>query len=98
MTRKSKIVLTDDELREIFALFSSPTDYERQQAYDKTEAHYYEREDLSREYSLTQERREFAEDAFRAILYFLHRRGFKLLKNGEEFDLAASSGYSVQSQ
>jgi hypothetical protein len=69
MTGKSTIILTDDELREIFALFSSPTDYERQQVYDKTETHFYEREDLSREYTLTQERREFAEDAWRAISY-----------------------------
>lgn len=91
---KSKIILTDDELREIFALFSSPTDYERQQVYDKTETHSYKREDLSREYTLTQERREFADDAWRAILYFLHRRGFRLTKNGEEYDLVASSGYS----
>jgi hypothetical protein len=98
MTGKSTIILTDDELREIFALFSSPTDYERQQAYDKTETHFYEREDLSREYTLTQERREFAEDAWRAISYFLYRRGFRLTRNGEEFDLAASSGYAVQPQ
>jgi hypothetical protein len=96
MAEKSTIILTDDELREIFALFSSPTDYERQQVYDQTQTHFHEREDLSREYTLTQERREFTEDAWRAISYFLYRRGFRLTKNGEEFDLAASSGYSTE--
>jgi hypothetical protein len=96
MTQKLTINLTDDELREIFALFSSPTDYERQQAYDETNAHFYEREDLSREYTLTQERREFAEDAWRAVMFFLHRRDFRLTKNGEEYDPAASSGYSAE--
>jgi hypothetical protein len=96
MNGKSTITLTDDELREIFALFSSPTDYERQQVYDRTETHFCGGEDLSREYTLTQERREFAEDAWRAVSYFLHRRGFRLTKNNEEFDLASSSGYSVQ--
>lgn len=95
MNAKLTIALTDDELREIFALFSSATDYEREQAYGQTETNFYKREDLRREYTLTQERREFAEDAWRAVLYFLHRRGFRLTKNGEEYDLVASSGYSA---
>jgi hypothetical protein len=92
MTTRSKIVLTDEDLREIFALFSIPTDYERQQVYDEGGLHYYRREDLSSEYSLTQEKQEFAEDAWRAVTYFLHRKGFVLTKEGTEYDLAASSG------
>jgi len=95
MTKRSRIILADDDLREVFALFSSPTDYEKQQVYDAAGPHFYRREDLSCEYSLTQEKREFAEDAWRAVIYFLHQKGFTLTKAGEEYDVAASSGYST---
>ena len=98
MTRKSKYVLSKEDLREIFALFSSTTDYEKEQIYDQAGLHFYGREDLTSEYSLTQEKQEFAEDAWRAVAFFLHRKGFALTKNGDEYDLAASSGYSPGSQ
>ena len=97
MTIRPKFTPSDEDLREIFALFSSPTDYERKQIYDSTEHNFFGREDLMSEYSLTQEKREFAEDAWRSVLYFLNRRGFILARGGVEYDLAASSGYSTQS-
>ena len=97
MTGRPKLVPTDQDLREIFALFSSPTDYERQQVYDETNAHFYGLEDLLSEYTLTQEKREFAEDAWRGVIHFLSRNGFVLSKNGKEYDLAASSGYDIKS-
>jgi len=91
--RTGKLVPTDQQLQEIFAVFSSPTGYERDQVYDQSSPHFYGREDLLQEYSLTQEKREFAEDAWRAVIYTLSRHGFVLRKDDIEFDLAASSGY-----
>jgi hypothetical protein len=93
MTADAKVVLGDDDLRELFAIFSSPTDDELHQVFDPSHSNFYKREDLDAEYSLTQERREFADDAWRAVTYFLHRKGFTLYRNGVQFDLAASSGY-----
>jgi hypothetical protein len=92
MTR-SKLVPNDEDLQEIFALFSSPSDEELRQVYDHANPHFHKLEDLQEEYALTQEKREFAEDAWRAIMFFLHKRGFRLTKEGIEFDLNASSGY-----
>ena len=92
MTGKSKVTLSEEDLRELFALFSSPTDEELRQVLNPSHANFYKLENLEAEYTLTQERREFAEDAWRAVAYFLHRKGF--YRNGVEFDLGASSGYS----
>jgi hypothetical protein len=90
---KSKLVPDDGDLQEIFALFSSPSDDELRQVYDHANPHFYKLEDLQQEYNLTQEKREFAEDAWRAVMFFLHQRGFTLTKGGTEYDLGASSGY-----
>ena len=94
MNLRPKLMPSDEDLREIFALFSSPTDEERRNVYEPSNPHYFALEDLAKEYDLTQERREFADDAWRAVTYFLHRRGFTLSKNDIEYDLLASSGYS----
>jgi hypothetical protein len=94
MTGKSRVALSEEDLRELFALFSSPTDDELRQVLDPAHTNFYNLENLEAEYTLTQERREFAEDAWRAVTYFLHRKGFNLYRNGIEFDLGASSGYS----
>jgi hypothetical protein len=77
-----KVVPNDDELRE-----------QRKQIYDDKEPNHYRREDLAEEYALTQGKREFAEDAWRAVIYFLHRKGFTLLRDGVEYDLLGSPGY-----
>ena len=98
MTARVKLAPSDEELREIFALFSSPTDDERQSVYEPSNRLYFKLEDLEQEYNLTQEKREFAYDAWRAVTYFLHRRGFRLTQNGVEYDLLASSGYSSTPQ
>jgi hypothetical protein len=91
-----KISLTDDELKELFALFSSPTEYELKQIYNKQEGNFYQSEDLSEEYVLTQEKREFSKDAWRAVTYFLYRKGFTLVREGIKYDLLASSGYDSE--
>jgi hypothetical protein len=94
MARIARVLLSDEDMQELFALFSSPTDDELHQVFDPSHTNFYKLENLDTEYSLTQERREFAEDAWRAVTYFLHRKGFKLYKNEIEFDLCASSGYA----
>jgi hypothetical protein len=94
MTDKARVTLSDEDLRELFALFSSPTDDELRQVLNPSHTNFYKLENLEAEYTLTQERREFALDAWRAVTYFLHRKGFNLYRNGVEFDLGASSGYS----
>lgn len=86
--KENILILTEEDLKEIFSLFCSPTLYEKQQIYDSNSLHYYPNIDLSEEYSLCQDKKEFVYDAWRAILYFLHSRGFKLSKNGLLIDLA----------
>lgn len=83
----------DEELKEIFALFTSPTLSERQEAYNPSSAHYFLNENLQDEYELTEEKREYALDAWRAVMYFLHRNGFKLYKDGEETNLEDAAGF-----
>lgn len=94
MTGKAKVTPSEEDLRELFALFSSPTEDELHQVLNPSHNNFYKLENLEAEYTVTQERREFAEDAWRAVTYFLHRKGFNLCRNGVEFDLGASSGYS----
>jgi hypothetical protein len=74
---------SDDDLREIFALFTSCTKQERGQVYDVRNEHYFLNVDLSEEYELTEPKKEYALDAWRAVLFFLSRRGFSLSKGGE---------------
>jgi hypothetical protein len=95
MASKARVTLTDEDLRELFAFFSSPTDEELHRVLNPSHANFYKQENLGAEYTLTQERREFAVDAWRAVTYFLHRNGFSLHREGTEFDLLAASEYSV---
>ena len=73
MKSLAPITLRQADLQEIFALFSSPADEERAQAYDKQSDFYFEKNDLTAEYSLNEERKEFAVDAWRAVTYYLYR-------------------------
>ncbi len=87
------MTLQEEDLKHIFALFTSPTLSERRQVYDPDSAHYYVNENLQDEYELTEEKREYALDAWRAVIYFLHRKGFKLSKDGQEVNLADAAGF-----
>jgi len=49
------IDLFEDDLKEIFALFSSATKFEKLQVYDEQNEHYFHNVPLSEEYSLTEE-------------------------------------------
>ncbi|MCB9097893.1 MAG: hypothetical protein H6632_00010 [Anaerolineales bacterium] len=77
-----KIILSD------FGLFSSPTKYEKGQVYDESNDHYYEKANLEEEYELTQSKKEFVIDSWRATLYFLYSKGYNLTKNGEIINLS----------
>lgn len=82
------IALTEDDLKEIFSLFTSSTKYERDQVYDKNSGHHFLDIESLDEYSLTEEKREYALDAWRAIIYFLHSRGYSLNKDDWRSDLS----------
>lgn len=87
-TDRNGIALTDNDLKEIFSLLTSSTKDEKVQTYQRGGSHYYESENLSEEYSLTQEKREFALDAWRAVISVLQARGFTLTtKDGKKLDL-----------
>ena len=82
MTDESRVLkFTESDLRELFALFSSPAVEERAQVYDPKSPHYHEKVDLSEEYELVQEKREYAYDSIRAVIWFLHSRGYSLYKD-----------------
>ncbi len=85
---KDKITLDDNDLKEIFGLYSSVTQYEKTQIYTQDSGHYFLDEDLSEEYPLTGDKREYALDAWRAVMFFLYSKGFALIKDGKELDLS----------
>lgn len=94
MSTTLTVVLSEENLQEIFALFSSATNEEKDMVYDPSHRLFFKNERLDEEYHLTQEKREFAIDAWRAVTYFLYRQGYKISKGGGECDLASSSQYS----
>ncbi len=83
-----EIEFSEDDLKEVFGLFSSPTEHELQQTYDPNSEHYFKRIVPLEEYDLSQDRREFALDAVRATITFLHRHGYQIEKDGQVFGLA----------
>ena len=88
---ESGIVLSEDDLKEIFALFTSATKFGKLQVYDEQGDHYFRKVQLSEEYSLTEETREFALDAWRAVISFLNTNGFSLNKEGRIVRLSFSN-------
>lgn len=88
MIMESEFITNENALKEIFSLFCSVSRYERKQIYDSSDYLYFMNTDLSEEYSLTEETREFSFDALRAVLFFLHSRGFELSKDGDTLDLS----------
>ncbi len=80
--------LSDDDLREIFGLFTSCSKFEKGQTYDEASEHFFGGVDLAEEYELTEPKREYALDAWRAVMYFLHRKGYAIEKDGWRVDLS----------
>ncbi|MFH1732190.1 MAG: hypothetical protein ABIF82_11160 [Planctomycetota bacterium] len=79
--------LSDNDLRGLFSLFTSVAKEERDQIYDDRTGHHFPRVDLSEEYELTEPKKEYALDAWRAVLYFLYRRGYALYKDDRALGL-----------
>ena len=77
-----KLNISDNDLKEIFALFTSVSTYELKQIYDPGHYLYFKNEDLDKEYELTEERRQYSLDSLRAVLYWLNKKGFTLVKGG----------------
>jgi hypothetical protein len=77
------IEFSERDFKEVFSLFTSSTAQELHQIDDPTNEHHFERVDLMEEYELSYDKREFAIDALRAVLAFLHRHGYQLEKDGE---------------
>lgn len=82
------IQLSNEALKEIFALFSSPGKYEYEQIYKESKRLYYLKGNLNEEYSLTEEKKEYALDAWRAVILFLYRHGYQLKKGDQVIDLS----------
>jgi len=87
------ITLSEDDLKEIFSLFTSSTRYERDQVYDRHSGHHFSDVKPLEEYTLTEEKREYALDAWRAVIYFLHSKGYSLCQDSERRDLSFIDDY-----
>ena len=87
-TSDEAIALSEDDLKEIFSLFTSSTKYERDQVYDQHSAHHFLEVKPFEEYTLTEEKREYALDAWRSVIYFLHSKNYSLWRDGKRSDLS----------
>jgi hypothetical protein len=87
---KGRIILNDEDLKELFSLFSSPSKYEKEQIYTENNRHYFRNLELLEEGQLFLPNREVAIDAWRAVLFFLHSKGYDLIKDGKVLDLSFS--------
>ena len=94
-TSNEAIALSEDDLKEIFSLFTSSTKYERDQVYDKNSGQHFSEIKPLDEYTLTEEKREYALDAWRAVVYFLHSKGYSLCQDGERRDLSFIDDYFI---
>jgi hypothetical protein len=81
------IEFSERDFKEVFSLFTSATAHELNQIGDPANDHYFDRVDLTEQYELCFEKREFAIDALRAVLAFLHRHGYRLEENGNILSL-----------
>src|SRR5215469_16168609 len=88
--------VSDGDLKEIFALLTSSAKYERDQIYNVNSIHCFRNEDLAAEYSPSLDKREFAVDAWRAVLYFLHKHGFSAYKDGVVYDLSFTDAFFAE--
>lgn len=86
---------SDSDLKEIFALFQTVTNYELEQIYHEDTVHHYEKINLEEEYELNQEKREFVFDSLRSVLFFLDKKGYGLIerKTKKIVDLSFSHNY-----
>lgn len=79
--------LQENDYKELFELFSSLTKYELEKIYDKKSDKYFKNTDLNDEYELAESKIAFSQDCWRAVIYFLYKRGFRLIRGKEITDL-----------
>lgn len=89
------ILLSEDDLKEIFRLFTTLANDELKLAYSEDHPFFFKRVNLDEEYELCEEKREFAFDAWRAVIYFLYAKGYVLSKGEEIIDLSFSKSLFV---
>ncbi len=85
---KQPIELREDDLKEIFALYTSCSRYEYDEVFDEASSNYYLRENLRDEYELGGDKGDYALDSWRSALLFLSRRGYSLMRGDEIIDLS----------
>lgn len=88
--------LSEDSLKEIFALSSSSTDYEVELAYDPRNEDFWQKENLDEAYKQSQEKREYVYDSLRGVLGWLSRHGYQIVHEGKEVDMSKILGVLVQ--
>ncbi len=79
---------SEADLKEIFQLFTSVSLEEREAVYDSSSPHCLGNVCLDDEYELCEPKREYALDAWRAVLSFLRTRNYSLVKDGQVVDLS----------
>jgi hypothetical protein len=77
------MILSEDELKEIFSIFCSVTTHELKEIYDESNDLYYKKVRLNEEYELAYTKMDFAEDSWRAVIYYLYRHGYQLIKENK---------------
>ena len=92
----NKVDFSEGDFREVFALFTSSTAHELRQIDDPTSEHYFERENIREECEICSDKREFAIDALRAVIAFLHRHGYRIEKDGKVLSLAGISEHFIE--
>lgn len=85
---KNRVFLEEEDLKKVFALFTSCTQDEKRQVLDESSARYFKKENLSEEYELRMTKRDFAIDAWRSVLAFLQSQGVKIKLNDSEISLS----------
>ena len=86
-TTHETLELSDNLLKEIFALSTASTDYEVELAYDPKNSDFWQNENLDESYKLNQQKKEYSLDALRGVLGWLNRHGFRVTQEGKEVDL-----------
>ncbi len=85
---KQPIELSEDDLKELYALHTSCSRYEYDEVFDEASSNYYLDEKLHDEQEMVGAKIDFAIDSWRSALLFLSRRGYSLLKGDEVIDLS----------
>ena len=79
--------ITEDVLKETFALLTSSTDYEVSHVVDPQSTDYWQKEKLDDVLKCAQTKREYALDSLRGVLNYFQLHGYQLSTGGEAVDI-----------